>query len=203
MSFKEALIGFPQRVDDQASNSAQPHQPSGAVAETPVFHRFLDLPGELQMQIWSHAAGRMKLRCGYVWQEHKNMLSPYLPPYSNPVEFKFALKEKGIVRRRGSLTATCRLSRMISLEAWRVEISEIWITGTHANESFSERRSTLVTILDGLINMVKSYMEGKEVNVLQMRAMEWMGELGPTPQRLVLADDSRISWPDTILSWTS
>lgn len=88
-----------------------------------TFHRFQELPKELQMEIWAFAADNLSLTTGYItslrslgrfyFDSHPVLTAVYKP------------HEAIIYKTRQMMMQTYRLSRLIALQAWRRDIAAI------------------------------------------------------------------------------
>lgn len=86
------------------------------------FSRFLELPTELQMLVWSHAIDNFHLS-----SRDLAFFEPAIP-FLNPEPYWFTPVDKAITKLRRTLLRTCRLSRLRALEVWMQELCGVPVT---------------------------------------------------------------------------
>lgn len=105
-----------------------------------TFHRFLDLPRELQIQIWTQAAGNLTLTTNYFWNASIPvrlfiMIRLHYWYLYNGTPHEGTPYERAVVRWRRMMMGACQLSRQIALEVLRKEISDVPLGQTRLIEA--------------------------------------------------------------------
>lgn len=138
-----------------------------SAAVTQTFHRFVDLPTELQIKIWSYAADKLDLTLR--WLELILSLEPDPTGWAYGIWVHFQLfsvpsyftqSNVMIMALRSNLMWTCRLAKQIALEKWREDIAEIVVTIMEPpfeflNERKEETKRDVLNLVDMFIRATK------------------------------------------------
>lgn len=140
------------------------NNPSTSNMATTTFHKYNDLPRELQILIWHHAAHPLGASAMlgdpfliHVSNERFGHHEFYSPGFFQWISgAKFLVNERTASDRgemaaaRSVLREVCRLSRMVVLEVWGEEVRRIRCAGEFGWWRESVKRE-IVGLLDGLI----------------------------------------------------
>lgn len=119
------------------------------------FHLFPALPNELQLLIWIHAIGHLRLDLNFLRHLSNSRSGRFL---------RLGRSELITYATRSILMATCRLSRLLALQAMRNDIACIWISlafPKHKVEHLQLSQWSVLKVVDGCIEEVKARMESK------------------------------------------
>lgn len=144
--------------DDTSTEHIELSMPSAdSIITVPIttFHLFTTLPNELQLLIWFHAIGYLHLDMNFVRHLSNSRSSRYL---------RLSRFELITYATRITLMATCRLTRMLALQAMRKDITRIWISlafPEHKVEHLRLSQWSVLKVVDGCIKEVKARMGDK------------------------------------------
>lgn len=122
------------------------------VIPPPTFDHFLALPIELQLQIWTHAFGTLKLSCLELAFLH------YSFPYLVPDLDCFTSEQALVIFTRRSLLSVCRLSRLNTLKLWRRELASVPVASELWDDFGRRKKERALDTLDVLIDELTKAM---------------------------------------------
>ena len=131
------------------------------------------------MEIWSHVAGSTILLDDYLDNLDSNMPACFFPRkiiVYDPLMHLLRSEDELTVQMRNSLMAACGLSHLMTLEAWKHGISKISIRARPAGSWMQAIQGSKVKVVDELNAIVKGYMEGRDVKVVQIRQQRFAPE---------------------------
>lgn len=130
---------------------------SDSIITIPIttFHLFSTFPHGLQMLIWFHAIGDFHLDMNFL---------RHLSNSRSGRDLRLSRPELITQATRITLMATCRLTRMLALQAMRKDTARIWISlafREHKVEHLQFSQWSVLKVVDGCIGEVKARMGDK------------------------------------------